>query len=518
MNMLYTLITLTFLNFPSWYTKPVFQFHKDTLIVTVKTQNPSSGVKLVYGKLSDPLNFNFENYRTSRSTDTIHTFKITGLKENSQYAFKIAFFDTVNKIFYATQTYYLKPKRQGEEFTDGLTFDVWPYLSIVDSNSIGISFYTNRPCKAKLYVKGKETILDTLKILKHEFIIKNLKPQKYEYYLEIFDEYDTTASFVFNFYIPHKNWKIGIFGDTRGNPNNINPVFFVDGVNEEITRQIMHHLYEEHANIVFVLGDLITGRMKSFEYAEEEYKSFLKSCWPYSSYIPIMPIPGNHDMIAPVMEDDEKRYNPPPPYSAENLWANVFVLPENGPQEDSGMPPYRENVYFISLGDIVIYALNSDYNYVLYKNKPNPSVRLPDQNQKKWLTKVRKLNSSKKYHVLMFHEPLVGLSPYERGIKSTDVDSFASFLKSLNFNFYIAGHDHLYARCSIYNGLTQIVTAGGGAPLYDLNEKLLKDSSLKIHSWKKTFNYLILEKDKRGNLKLTAKNLNKEIIDTTILK
>uniref|UniRef100_A0A7C2K4M0 Metallophosphatase family protein n=1 Tax=candidate division WOR-3 bacterium TaxID=2052148 RepID=A0A7C2K4M0_UNCW3 len=507
-----------FLDLPPWYAKPSFSFHGDTLIISVCTQNPSSGVKLTYGRIKDPLDFNFENYKISRIVDTLHTFNITDVDTNFQYAFKVAFFDTLNKIYYATQTYYFKPKKVGQEFREGLTFDVWPYLSMTDSNSVGISFYTNRPCRTRLYINGQETLIDSSKKIKHELVLKNVKPGKYEYYIEIFDDVDTTVSFTFNFSIPKKNWKIGIFGDTRGNPSNINPAFFVDGVNEQITREIMRLLYEESVNVVFVLGDLITGRMKSAYYAEEEYKSFLKACWPYSSFLPIMPVPGNHDMIAPVMEDEEKRYNPPPPNSAENLWAKVFVLPENGPQEDTGMPPYKENVYFINLGDIAIYALNSDYNYILYKNKPNPAIRLPDQNQRIWLKIVRDKNKGKRHHIVMFHEPLIGLSAYGRGGRSPEVDSFANFLKSLNFKFYLSGHDHLYARCTIFNGLIQIVTAGGGAPLYDLNEKQLEASNSILHNWAKTFHYLIVEKNKRNNLKITAKNLNKAVIDSLILK
>ncbi|MDI6850600.1 MAG: metallophosphoesterase [bacterium] len=509
---------ILFLHFPAWYTRPQFDFYGDTLAVKVKTYNPSTSVKLVYGKIENPFDFDFEGYKLSRSVDTLHLFKISGIDENFQYAFKVAFFDTLNKIYYATQTYYLKPKRKENGLTEGLTFDIWPYLSMVDSNSIGISFYTNKPSKAEVYIDGKIRTIDTIMAIKHEFVVKNLKSGKHEYCVKIFDEFDTTKSLIFNFYIPEKNWKIGIFGDTRGNPASINPLFFVDGVNEQVTKEILRLLYEDNVNIVFILGDLITGRMKSLEYAEEEYKSFLKSCWPYSSFIPIMPVPGNHDMIAPVMEDEEKRYNPPPPYSAENLWAKIFVLPENGPVENSGMPPYKENVYFITLGDIAVYVLNSDYNYILYKNKPNPSVRLPDENQRKWLKNVKETNKDKKHHILLFHEPLFSLSEYKRGSKSLDADSFANFVKCLGFKIYITGHDHLYARSTIFNGLIQIISAGGGAPLYNLSKELLKKPGLEIHNWQKTFHYLILERGKGDHLILTVKNLKKKIIDSAILQ
>ncbi len=508
---MFNLLFLLFILFPPSFAKPIFNFSGDTLIITVKTQNPSMSAKLVYGELRSIFDFNFDGSITSRITDTLHEFKLIDIEPEKIYLFKIAFLDTVRKTYYSTQNYFLKTKRRSNnELKEGISFDVWPYLSLIDSRTVGIAFYTNRPSKAILYVNDK-VVYDTLMNVRHEFIVPNLRSGVNEYKIKIFDENDTTISPTFTFILPKKRWRIGVFGDTRGNPSHLNPVFYVDGVNEEIARRVMRSLYEEKVNVVFVSGDLITGRMKEIEYAEEEYKSFLKACWPYVSFIPVNPIPGNHDMIAPVVEDDEKRYNPPPPNSAENLWAKVFVLPENGPESPEGMPPYKENVYYVILGDMVIYALNSDYNYVLYKKKPNPQTRFPDEIQRDWLKDVVAKNKKAKHKVLIFHEPIIGLGFYERGNRSPEADSFANFIKDLGFKYYISGHDHMYAKGVLFNGLVQIVSAGGGAPLYDL--KNLNNEDITIHKWAKTFNYLVLEKGKFGKIKITAKNLVGEIID-----
>ncbi|HOK22671.1 MAG TPA: metallophosphoesterase [Candidatus Hydrothermia bacterium] len=505
------LITLAF---PVSYAKPEFSFNGDTLVVTLNTQNPSQMAKLVYGMIGDPLDFNFENYKVSKFTGTKHTFKITDINEQELYIFKAAFFDTVTKIYYATQNYTFKPKKRGNLWEEGIVVDVGPYLSMIDERSVGIAFYTNRPSKAKLFISEKGEFEDTTPLERHEFIVENLTPGTYEYYVIVYDNRDTSKTHNYKFKISDpKRTKIGVFGDTRGNGNNLNPVFYVDGVNEAIGREISKSLYQDSVDLIFVLGDLITGRSQEIEYSEEEYKSFLKACWPYISYVPFMPIPGNHDMIAPVIENDTVRYDPPPPGSAEDLWRKVFILPENGPDAPAGMPPYKENVYYINIGNTSIYVLNSDYNYVLYKTRPNPSIRLADSLQQRWLKESVRNNNKYRHRVLLFHEPLIGLGISGRGLRAPEVDTFANFLKEMGFGFYISGHDHMYARGTIFNGLVQIVSAGGGAPLYDLKREL-SSSDILIHKYTKTFNYLIIEPTESGAIKITAKNLSGEILDS----
>ncbi|MEO0228685.1 MAG: metallophosphoesterase [candidate division WOR-3 bacterium] len=512
------LIVLTIL-FPPSYARPQFTFNADTLVITVTTKNPSASAKLVFGKVVDPLDFNFESYQISRKTDTLHLFKLANLSPEELYVFKIAFFDTVTKLYYSTQNYFFKVKWDGEGLKEGLFIDVGPYLSLLDENDVGVAFYTNRPSKAQIYLNDVLIFTDTVMSFRHEFILKDLIPGNYKYFIKIFDNDDTTCSFTYKFRIQkYPKVSFGIFSDTRGNPNSVNPAFFVDGVNEEICRSIMRNLYTEGVSAAIVLGDLVTGRMKEFEYAEEEYKSFLKSCWPYSAYIPILPVPGNHDMITPVLEDEEKRYDPPPPFSAEDLWRKIFTLPENGPENKEGFPPYKENVYYISFGKLTFYFLNSDYNYISYKKKPNPSVRLPDEIQRIWLKDQIKNNSKSKINVLCFHEPLVGLGIEGRGDRTPQVDSFADFVKNLGFKFYISSHDHMYARGKIFNGLIQIVTAGGGAPLYDLKKDLQKaNPNIEILSYKKTFNYLILRPYKGNKVKITAQSLTGQLIEEVVI-
>jgi hypothetical protein len=500
--------------FPPSYAKPQFAFSADTLVVTLNTQNPSQMAKLVCGKVEDPLDFHFERYQISKTPGNLHTFKITGISENQHYIFKAAYFDTITKVYYATQNYFFKPKRIGNKLEEGIVIDAGPYLSLPAQNRVGISLYTNRPSRAVLRIKNLIEIEDTVLKERHEFSVSIMKPGIYEYSVTVYDDRDTSTGFLYTFRISNgKKLRIGVFGDTRGNPNSLNPEFYVDGVNEEIGRRVLKALFDEKVDIIFVTGDLITGRMQNIEYAEEEYKSFIKACWPYISYVPVMPVPGNHDMIAPVMENEEMRYDPPPPNSAENLWAKVFTLPENGPESPQGMPPYVENVYFLRIGDFVIYALNSDYNYTLYKKLPNPSIRLPDTLQRKWLREKIRENSCAKHMILLFHEPLIGLGISERGIRSPEVDTFANFIKNLGFRYYISCHDHMYARGKIFNGLTQIVSAGGGAPLYDLKKELLDSRDIVIEKYVKTFNYLVIEPVDRKRLRITAKSLSGRILD-----
>jgi hypothetical protein len=511
-------ISLLIFLLPPWYSRPEFNFSGDTVWIYFKTQNPSSVFKLVYGPIHSPWDLTFHKYTVSRITDTLHAFPLLNLKPETLYVLKGAFFDSVTKVYYATQNYFFRYVIKDGKPKEGIVIDVGPYLSMLDENDFSVSFYTNVPVKAELYLNSKLIKRSDSESFRHEFILTDLKPGIYSYFVKVFNEEDTLTSFEYHFEVArYPQTKIGVFGDTRGNPNSVNPEFFVDGVNEEILRSTMRELYNQGVNVVFILGDLITGRMKEWDYAEAEYKSFLKACWPYCAFIPVMPVPGNHDMIAPVAEDEEKRFDPTPPYSAEDLWAKVFSLPANGPENEPGKPSYKENVYMIRFGKLTIYALNSDYNYVLYKNRPNPTTRVPDSLQRQWLAQKVKENKDSKINILFFHEPLIGLGIELRGERESYTDSIADFYKNLGFNFYIASHDHMYARGRLFNGLIQIVTGGGGAPLYDLKKTINEKKDINLECFRKAFHYIILSPIRGHKIKLTVKTLNGEKIEELLL-
>jgi predicted phosphodiesterase len=123
--------------------------------------------------------------------------------------------------------------------------------------------------------------------------------------------------------------------------------------------------------------------------------------------------------------------------------------------------PGNKLYYSFTAGDSLFIVLDSE---------------IPDQDRKitgeqyAWLKKT--LSTSDKKHKFVFvHHPLY--SEKDRGrhyMACLDKyqqyrDRLAELLKKNKVDIVFAGHEHLYLRKTI-DGLTQIITGGGGAPLY----------------------------------------------------
>jgi len=82
---------------------------------------------------------------------------------------------------------------------------------------------------------------------------------------------------------------------------------------------------------------------------------------------PVYPAMGNHESLLRIYDDgsnygielDRWPYNTD---SAEAIFAENFVNPNNGPTpEDPRRPPYSENVFSFTYGDVMIIAFNNNY-------------------------------------------------------------------------------------------------------------------------------------------------------------
>ncbi|MBI3268436.1 MAG: metallophosphoesterase family protein [Planctomycetes bacterium] len=91
--------------------------------------------------------------------------------------------------------------------------------------------------------------------------------------------------------------------------------------------------------------------------------------------------------------------------------------------------------------------------------------------QRRWLDEDLAAASGADLRIAFFHQPAYGCSDrFGRSLESSVVrDAFVPILKRHGVRLVFSGHHHNYQH-AIVDGMHFVVTAGGGAPLYDLGE------------------------------------------------
>ncbi len=180
-------------------------------------------------------------------------------------------------------------------------------------------------------------------------------------------------------------------------------------------RTVVHAIAQENPQFVINTGDLVPdGRSMSDWYAFFDIEAeMLRNA-------PIMPCIGNHD-------------TPPTNY------LDLFYLPGN------------EEYYSFKYGNLYFIALNTESN--LYAQRPFLTQELINATQ-----------DSSNWVIVYFHRP-----PYSAGGHGSSYsvrNAWCSILSQYHVPVVFNGHNHFYQRTIPINGVTYIVTGGGGAPLY----------------------------------------------------
>lgn len=461
----------------------------------------------------------FDLWDREKKEDSVFIFRPTRRRKFDKdvlYAYRVTLFDLEDKNTLSSTYYFFRLNNRGKV---GVYPEIYPVMQLLSKDTIGIFFTTNRPTYAKIRLKidGKpdEVISHNVKSKRHEFKIPYKKGLNF-YKFCIYTKWDTFRSF----YIPIKyHGKIksfAIFGDTRANWAIPSPRGRADGVNELTIQNILRAIYKEPVDFVEINGDLITGYTSSKEDALKQYEAFLKALYPYASSIPFLFTPGNHDMTAPFIGTRKDHKDPEPPNSAEDLWKDIFMQPENGPMAEEGMPPYKENVYYVSAGKYGIFFLNSDYNYAK-KGRKRLSGNITHKEIKWFLKHSKKFKKT----VVIFHEPLYSNTPMPGHSLDYNVplrDSIADALLGSNVQILLTSHEHLYARRvipskSAKRTINQLTIGAGGAPLYNIPED--KRKGLECFSRETVYGIVSLRKNR---VEFKVKNLNGFLIDSGTVK
>ncbi|HEC62040.1 MAG TPA: T9SS type A sorting domain-containing protein [bacterium] len=287
-----------------------------------------------------------------------------------------------------------------------------PYLSSVTQTSIIVSWQTDIPSDSEVEYGLTDsydvTISDTSQVMIHSLKLTGLDPSTtYHYQVksgETASEDNTFQTAV----TPDEDFIFVAYGDTRTNPDD--------------HLSVVNRIIAVNPKLVLNVGDLVEEG--GVQYQWDIYFDTIKDL---AKNTPIYSATGNHEGESP-------------------LYYNQLFLPHNNPDS-------TEKYYSFDYGNSHFIALNTNIPY------------LEGSAQYTWLESDLEAASSADYIFVVFHHPPYCSSP-DHGSDLAVRDAFCPLFETYGVDIVFTGHTHIYERTILFNGVTYIVTGGGGAPLH----------------------------------------------------
>ena len=323
-----------------------------------------------------------------------------------------------------------------------------PFLSMVTQNSIYVSWWTDEPGNSTVRYGIDHTmdssVFNATEVIKHEMRLENLIfNTTYTYQVQ-------TANFTSEIYTfktaPGFSTpvKFSFHGDNRGE-------FYTTTIPEKF-EPIIKNTNASQPDLVFAVGDLIANDgiyEKDLRFLQKQWDAYFEVIDNYTHEIPWIYLIGNHD--APLNKN-------------ESSFTDVFVQPKT--------PDKLERYFSFDYGPVHFIILDTE------RNGGNTYEIVGEQ----WNWLVEDLSSPRQalHTFIVMHKPLTSpyIPPYwtnQRGLYAREETGalFQQLCENSSVTAIICSHDHMYHYDQIgSHNLTQIVTAGAGAPLYVYTESL----------------------------------------------
>ncbi|KUK78623.1 MAG: Metallophosphoesterase [Mesotoga prima] len=284
------------------------------------------------------------------------------------------------------------------------------YLNDVSGDGVTINWFTEEPSDSFLivYDGSNESIYSEQEVTLHRFKVSGLQPgMSYAYTVK--SEKDGKVIFrnggiLTTAPLKRTPFSFAVYGDSRSN--------------HSVHLEIAHGIARENVPLVIHTGDLVSS-----DDTLDEWTSFFNVIDILSDSVFYSTI-GNHEA------------------SAEN-YTKFFAFPGN------------KRYYSFWYGDVFFICLNTNEAFDKYSL------------QYIWL--LTELEEAKEgdpaFIIVYFHHPPYSFGPHgdHLYIQQYLVPVFEDYKVDLVLN----GHDHGYQRVE-KNGVTYVISAGGGAPLYDI--------------------------------------------------
>jgi len=251
-----------------------------------------------------------------------------------------------------------------------------PFVNLLTQEGATISFTTNMETKASVEVDGKK--YSGRKGKQHEIKIRGLDPStEYDYIVSYGDNFQKYSFRTAPVPGSRTSFTFAYASDSRsGNGGGERNIY---GANFYIMKKIMALANSRNVKFCQFTGDLITGYQEQKPHIELEYANWKRAVQPFGAYFPIYVGMGNHEALMRVFSS-ENRWNisidrfPFDTESSEAVFADNFVMPENGPVSEDGaaydpspetidFPSYLENVFYYTYDNVAVVVLNSNYFY-----------------------------------------------------------------------------------------------------------------------------------------------------------
>ena len=289
-----------------------------------------------------------------------------------------------------------------------------PFVNKQTPDGVTISFTTNIPCSPHILVNGKEYATkqmmgnmqgDTY----HEISIGHLKSDTEYEYTSVVGKINETHSFKTAPIAGSRNdFTFAFTSDSRA--GNGGGERSIRGVNVFIMKKMAALAVQQNSVFFQFTGDMINGKVTNINDQNLQYANWKRAVEPFWHYIPFNTTMGNHEGLLSAFDDGSKYGKkvakfPFKTKSAERIFANNFVNPENGPISEDGskydpnkdkidFPSYSENVFYYIYDNVAMVVLNSNYLYTPNINTVtliggNIHGYIMD-NQLKWLKEIIK--------------------------------------------------------------------------------------------------------------------------------
>ncbi len=285
-----------------------------------------------------------------------------------------------------------------------------PYLQNVTTSSIMIIWETDLPSPGSVeYSEGgsySQRLDDPVTEKSHALTLSGLKP--YTTYTYRVLNVNTPLSSGDSFRTaagPDQNaFNFVVFGDTR--------------TNAEVHQAVVDRIVQMKPDFVLHVGDMVGDGLLT-----SDWKTFFQVEQKLMAGAPLFPVLGNHENDAPMFFD-------------------AFYLPGN------------ERWYTFEYGQARIIGLEID---------GFQDIVDPLHKQYQWLEETLAQNTQP-WVFVFFHIPLNTM----QGFTPNSLDNIlVPLFEKYKVTAVFSGHNHNYQR-RIVNGITYVITGGGGAPLYDL--------------------------------------------------
>ena len=252
------------------------------------------------------------------------------------------------------------------------------------------------------------------------------------------------------------------YGDNRRGPG------LWGGGTDQAHQSVVNAIVAQNPDFVVDTGDFINAEMLFGENMPTEWINFFEIELPLLSKKALFPVRGNHE--------DEA-----------DFYLDFFSPPEDA----SG----TEHYYSFDYGSAHFVMINTEESYG------------PGSAQYTFIENDLAAHEGTGPIFAAFHKPPFSIGVH--GGSGSAHDQLAPLLQDYGVDVVFNGHDHIYFRAKVMNGVYYVVTGGGGAPLYGVN---LADNPDITAVAETTLHYVYVQVW-GNNIYVTAKRPDGSVID-----